>query len=76
MTLAEELENMMHELKAIKHMNSSIKMEIDKINPTVDGIKKIATLIGMIDNLKVPDIVCSFEDVDDYPGTKDFGGMA
>ena len=76
MTLAEELENMMHELKAIKHMNSSIKMEIDKINPTVDGVRKIATLIGMIDNLKVPDIVCSFEDVDDYPGTKDFGGMA
>jgi hypothetical protein len=76
MTLAEELQNMMHELKAIKHMNSSIKIEIDKLRPSIDGIKKIATLIGMIDNLNVPDIVCAFEDVDDYPATKDFGGMA
>ena len=45
-------------------MNSA-KIEIDKLTPSVDGIKKIATLIGMIDNLNVPDIVCAFEDVDD-----------
>lgn len=75
MTLAEELQNMMHELKAIKHMNHSIKKDIDN-NPTPAGIKKIATLIGMIDNLNVPDIVCAFEDVDDYPASKDFGGFA
>lgn len=56
-------------------MNHSIKQDIDN-NPTPAGIKKIATLIGMIDNLNVPDIVCAFEDVDDYPASKDFGGFA
>lgn len=63
MTLSEQMDSMMNEMRAIKHLNKSIKSELDE-EYSLRGIKKVATLIGMIDNLRIPDIVCSFEEVE------------
>jgi len=62
MTLAEQMQSMMDELKAIKHLNNSLKFDIDS-EVSLDGARKIANLISMIDNLRVPDIVGTFEEV-------------
>lgn len=62
MTLAEEMQNMMDGIKAIKLMNKTILKDIDK-DASIAGIKKIANLMTMIEVLKVPDIVCAFEEV-------------
>jgi len=76
MTLAEQMQSMMDELKAIKHLNNSLKFDIDS-EVTLDGARKIANLISMIDNLRVPDIVGTFEEVN---SANDFnneqGGLA
>jgi len=64
MTLAEEMQNLMDEIKAIKLMNKTILNDIDK-DPSLTGIRKIANLMAMIDVLKVPDIVCAFEEVNE-----------
>ena len=63
MTLSEQMDSMMNEMRAIKHLNKSIKSVLDE-EYSFRGIKKVATLIGMIDNLRIPDIVCSFEEVE------------
>jgi len=52
----------MDELKAIKHLNRSLKIDIDS-EVTIDGARKIANLVSMIDNLRIPDIVVAFEEV-------------
>ena len=62
MTLAEQMQSMMDELKAIKHLNNSLKFDIDS-EVSLDGARKIANLISMIDNLRVPDIIGTFEEV-------------
>ena len=62
MTLAEQMQSMMDELKAIKHLNRSLKIDIDS-EVTIDGARKIANLVSMIDNLRIPDIVVAFEEV-------------
>jgi len=64
MTLAEEMQNLMDEIKAIKLMNKTILNDIDK-DSSLTGIRKIANLMAMIDVLKVPDIVCAFEEVNE-----------
>tara|TARA_X000001388_G_C2229881_1_gene122717 strand:- start:2303 stop:2530 length:228 start_codon:yes stop_codon:yes gene_type:complete len=75
MTLAEEMQMMMDELRAIKHMNNSIKAQMEE-NVSLEGVKKVATLINMVDNLVIPDVVSFFEDVDDMSGFKEQGGVA
>ena len=67
MTLAEEMQIMFDELRAIKHMNKSIKAQMEE-NVSLQGVKKVATLITMVDNLVIPDVVYFFEDVDDLVG--------
>ena len=62
MTLAEQMQSMMDELRAIKHLNKSLKFDMDS-EVTHNGARKIANLISMIDNLRVPDIVVAFEEV-------------
>jgi hypothetical protein len=75
MTLAEQMQMMMDELRAIKHMNNSIKAQMED-NVSLEGVKKVATLINMVDNLVIPDVVSFFEDVDDMGGFKEQGGVA
>ena len=58
MTLSEQMESMMDEIRAIKLMTKSISKDME------NGVKKIANLMTMIEGLKVPDIVCQFEEVD------------
>ena len=62
MTLAEEMQNMMDEIKAIKLMNKTILKDMDR-DVSIAGVKRIANLMAMIDTLKIPDIVCAFEEV-------------
>ena len=75
MTLAEEMQIMFDELRAIKHMNKSIKAQMED-NVSLQGVKKVATLIKMVDNLVIPDVVSFFEDVDDMGGFREQGGVA
>ena len=75
MTLAEEMQIMFDELRAIKHMNKSIKAQMED-NVSLQGVKKVATLINMVDNLVIPDVVSFFEDVDDMGGFREQGGVA
>ena len=75
MTLAEQMQMMMDELRAIKHMNKSIKAQMED-NVSLQGVKKVATLITMVDNLGIPDVVSFFEDVDDMGGFREQGGVA
>ena len=75
MTLAEEMQIMFDELRAIKHMNNSIKAQMED-NVSLQGVKKVATLINMVDNLVIPDVVSFFEDVDDMGGFREQGGVA
>ena len=75
MTLAEEMQIMFDELRAIKHMNKSIKAQMEE-NVSLEGVKKGATLITMVDNLVIPDVVSFFEDVDDMGGFREQGGVA
>lgn len=75
MTLAEQMQVMMDELKSIKHMNKSIMAQMDE-NVSLEGVKKVATLITMVDNLVIPDVISFFEDVDDMGGFKEQGGVA
>ena len=75
MTLAEEMQIMFDELRAIKHMNKSIKAQMED-NVSLKGVKKVAPLINMVDNLVIPDVVSFFEDVDDMGGFREQGGVA
>ena len=75
MTLAEQMQMMMDELRAIKHMNKSIKAQMED-NVSLQGVKKVATLINMVDNLVIPNVVSFFEDVDDMGGFREQGGVA
>ena len=75
MTLAEQMQSMMDELLAIKHLNRSLKKAIDS-EITVNGAEKIATLISMIDNLRIPDIVVAFEEVGSSDFNKEQTGLA
>ena len=75
MTLAEEMQIMFDELRAIKHMNKSIKAQMEE-KVSLQGVKKVATLITMVDNLVIPDVVSFFEDVDDMGGFREQGGVA
>ena len=75
MTLAEEMQIMFDELRAIKHMNKSIKAQMED-NVSLQGVKKVATLINMVDNLVIPDVESFFEDVDDMGGFREQGGVA
>ena len=62
MTLSEQMQIMMDELQAIKALTKSISRDMDN-DISVRAVKKIANLMSLIDGLKIPDIVCSFEEV-------------
>jgi hypothetical protein len=63
MTLSEQMQSMMDEVRAIKLMTKSISKDMEN-DISVHGVKKIANLMTMIEGLRIPDIVCEFEDVD------------
>jgi hypothetical protein len=63
MTLSEQMQNMMDEMRAIKLLTNSIKNDLEN-EVSVSGVKKIANLMVMIEGLQIPDIVYSFEDID------------
>ena len=63
MTLSEQMQNMMDEMRAIKLLTNSIKNDLEN-EVSVNGVKKIANLMVMIEGLQIPDIVYSFEDID------------
>jgi hypothetical protein len=44
-------------------MTKSISKDMEN-DISVHGVKKIANLMTMIEGLRIPDIVCEFEDVD------------
>jgi hypothetical protein len=67
---------MMDELQAIKALTKSISRDMDN-DISVRAVKKIANLMSLIDGLKIPDIVCSFEEVNGMEYFDDTqGGMA
>ena len=63
MTLSEQMQSMMDEIRAIKLMTKSISKDMEN-DISVNGVKKIANLMTMIEGLRIPDIVCQFEEVD------------
>ena len=63
MTLSEQMQNMMDEMRAIKLLTNSIKNDLEN-EISVNGVKKIANLMVMIEGLHIPDIVSSFEDIE------------
>ena len=62
MTLSEQMQVMMDEMRAIKLLTKSIARDMDN-DISINGVKKIANLMTMIEGLHIPDIVCSFEEV-------------
>ena len=62
MTLAEQMESMMAEIRAIKLLSQSIQNDLNH-DISITGVKKIANLMALIDGVVVPDLVSSFEDV-------------
>jgi hypothetical protein len=62
MTLSEQMQSMMDEIRAIKLMTKSISKDMEN-DISVNGVKKIANLMTMIEGLQIPDIVCQFEEV-------------
>jgi hypothetical protein len=64
MTLSEQMQSMMDEIRAIKLMTKSISKDMEN-DMSVNGVKKIANLMTMIEGLQLPDIVCQFEEVSD-----------
>jgi len=62
MTLSEQMQSMMDEIRAIKLMTKSISKDMEN-DMSVNGVKKIANLMTMIEGLRIPDIVCQFEEV-------------
>ena len=63
MTLSEQMQNMRDEMRASKLLTNSIKNDLEN-EVSVSGVKKIANLMVMIEGLQIPDIVYSFEDID------------
>ena len=51
MTLSEQMQNMMDEMRAIKLLTNSIKNDLEN-EVSVSGVKKIANLMVMIDLLQ------------------------
>jgi hypothetical protein len=62
MTLSEQMQSMMDEMRAIKLLTKSITKDMEN-DISVDCVKKIANLMIMIEGLQIPDIVCQFEEV-------------
>tara|TARA_R110000765_G_scaffold248818_1_gene350689 strand:- start:261 stop:473 length:213 start_codon:yes stop_codon:yes gene_type:complete len=58
------MQSMMDEIRAIKLMTKSISKDMEN-DMSVNGVKKIANLMTMIEGLRLPDIVCQFEEVSD-----------
>jgi hypothetical protein len=63
MTLSEQMQSMMDEVRAIKLMTKSISKDMEN-DISVNGVKKIANLMTMIEGIQIPDIICQFEEVD------------
>tara|TARA_R100001244_G_scaffold46574_1_gene41640 strand:+ start:1721 stop:1951 length:231 start_codon:yes stop_codon:yes gene_type:complete len=63
MTLSEQMQSMMDEVRAIKLMTKSISKDMEN-DVSVNGVKKIANLMTMIEGIQIPDIIGQFEEVD------------
>jgi len=76
MTLAEQMENMMAEIRAIKLLSQSIQNDLNH-DISINGVKKIANLMALIDGVVVPDLVSTFEDVNELDQVNDINaGLA
>jgi len=70
MTLAEQMENMMAEIRAIKLLSQSIQNDLNH-DISINGVKKIANLMALIDGVVIPDLVSTFEDVNELDHVTD-----
>jgi len=76
MTLAEQMENMMAEIRAIKLLSQSIQNDLNH-DISINGVKKIANLMALIDGVVVPDLVSTFEDINELDQVNDINaGLA
>ena len=76
MTLAEQMENMMAEIRAIKLLSQSIQNDLNH-DISINGVKKIANLMALIDGVVVPDLVSTFEDINELDQVNDMNaGLA
>jgi hypothetical protein len=64
MDLAERMQTMMDEVRAIRLLSRSIQKDFET-ETSIKALKKLANLLAMIDTLDVPEIICSFESVEE-----------
>ena len=64
MDLAERMQILMDEVRAIKLISGAMQRDFET-DMSLTSLKKIANLMSMIDGLDVPEIVCSFESVEE-----------
>ena len=64
MDLAERMQILMDEVRAIKLISGAMQRDFET-DISINSLKKLANLMSMIDGLDVPEIVCSFESVEE-----------
>ena len=64
MDLAERMQILMDEVRAIKLISGAMQRDFET-DISINSLKKLANLLAMIDTLDVPEIVCSFESVEE-----------
>tara|TARA_R110002012_G_scaffold319046_2_gene538580 strand:- start:42 stop:272 length:231 start_codon:yes stop_codon:yes gene_type:complete len=64
MDLAERMQILMDEVRAIKLISGAMQRDFET-DISINSLKKLANLLSMIDGLDVPEIVCSFESVEE-----------
>ena len=70
------MENMMAEIRAIKLLSQSIQNDLNH-DISINGVKKIANLMALIDGVVVPDLVSTFEDINELDQVNDINaGLA
>ena len=64
MDLAERMQILIDEVRAIKLISGAMQRDFET-DISINSLKKLANLLSMIDGLDVPEIVCSFESVEE-----------
>jgi len=64
MDLAERMQILMDEVRAIKLISGAMQKDFEK-DISINSLKKLANLLSMIDGLDVPEIICSFESIEE-----------
>jgi|TARA_R100001463_G_scaffold23977_4_gene57287 hypothetical protein len=64
MDLAERMQILMDEVRAIKLISGAMQRDFET-DISINSLKKLANLLSMIDGLDVPEIICSFESVEE-----------